>query len=196
MSTEGGQSAAVLPMGISAFRDIADTPDGLNAAVEQGQALIVSPFHPEAKFSESLAVARYKLIGGLTEAVFVIAAGEKGIVRETAGEALNLGKTVCVWDMDPALGPAVAGNQALIQAGALPIAGVPDILDAVETIVVTALERMEKAEHSPTTPPSPVTQVMETEAPYDSQAILDLLQEAGRVPEALARRLRTGTEDQ
>ncbi len=97
--------------------------------------------------------------------------------------------------MDPAIGPAVAGNQALIQAGALPIANVPDILEAVEVVVVTALERMEKAEQPPTTPPSTLNQVKEAEVPYDSQAVLDLLSKTGRVPEALARRLRTGAED-
>jgi predicted Rossmann fold nucleotide-binding protein DprA/Smf involved in DNA uptake len=107
-----------------------------------------------------------------------------------------MGKTVCVWDMDPAIGPAVAGNQALVQAGALPIANVPDILVAVEAIVARALERMEKAEQPSTTTPPSLNQVKETEVPYDSQAVLDLLSEGGRVPEALARRLRAGSEEQ
>lgn len=196
LSTEGGQAVAVLPMGISAFPGIPDAPVELNAAAEQGRVLLVSPFHPEAKFSEAQAIARYRLIVGLTEAVFVVAAGEEGVARETADEALRLGKTVCVWDTDPAVGPAVAGNQALIQTGALPIAGVPDILDAVETVVATALERMEAAEPPLTTPPPPLNHVKETEVPYDSQAVLDLLSKAGRVPEALARRLRAGSEDQ
>jgi len=195
LSTEGGQSVAVLPMGISAFHAIADVPGALNAAAEQGRVLIVSLFHPETRFSEARAIARYKLIVGLTEAVFVIAAGEKGVVRETADNALRLGKTVCVWDMDPAVGPAVAGNQALIQAGALPIAGVPDILDALEVVVATALEQIESAEPPLSAPPPAITQVNETETLYDSQAVLDLLLEAGRVPEVLAKRLRTGAED-
>jgi hypothetical protein len=38
------------------------------------------------------------------------------------------------------------------------------------------------------------TQVREIEAAYDPQAVLDLLSEAGRVPDALARRLRGGLE--
>jgi predicted Rossmann fold nucleotide-binding protein DprA/Smf involved in DNA uptake len=179
-------------MGIGAFHDIADTPVALNAAAEEGRVLLISPFHPEAKFSEAQAIARNKLIVGLAEAVFVVAAGEEGVARETADEALRLGKTVCVWDMDPTLGPAVAGNQALVQTGALPIAGVPDILDALEVIVATALERMEAGEPPPAAPPLSMTQAKETEAPYDSQSVLDLLAKTGRVPEALARRLRTG----
>jgi hypothetical protein len=34
--------------------------------------------------------------------------------------------------------------------------------------------------------------VKETETSYDSEAVLDLLSKTGRVPEALARRLRPG----
>lgn len=195
LSTEGGQSAAVLPMGISAFRSIADASAELNAATEDGRGLLISPFHPEAKFSEPQAIARYKLIVGLTEAVFVVAAGETGIARETADEALSLGKTVYVWDMGPPVGPSVSGNQALIQAGALPIANVPDILEAVEVVVAKSLERMEKAGQPSTTTPPSLNQVKETEVPYNSQSVLDLLSEAGRVPEALARRLRKGADD-
>lgn len=196
LSTEGGQSAVVLPMGIGAFRGIADASIELNAAAEDGRALLISPFHPEAKFSEPQAVARYKLIVALAEAVFVVAAGETGIARDTADEALNLGKTVYAWDMAPAVGPALAGNQALIQAGALPIANVPDVLEAVEAIVAAALERIEKAEQPSTATPPPPNQVKEAEVPYDAQSVLELLSEAGRVPEALARRLGAESEDQ
>jgi predicted Rossmann fold nucleotide-binding protein DprA/Smf involved in DNA uptake len=158
--------------------------------------LLISPFHPEASFSEAQAVARNKLIVGFAEAVFVVTAGAEGVARETADESLRLGKIVCVWDLDPAMGSAVAGNQALIQAGALPIAGVPDILDALEVVVATALERMESAEPPPATSPAPLTQVKENEAPYDSQAVLDLLSKTGRIPDALARRLGAESEDQ
>jgi DNA processing protein len=195
-STEGGQAIAVLPTGIGAFPRIPGTTGELNALAEQGQVLLISPFHPEASFSEAQAVARNKLIVGFAEAVFVVTAGAEGVARETADESLRLGKIVCVWDLDPAMGSAVAGNQALIQAGALPIAGVPDILDALEVVVATALERMEAAEPPPATSPSPLTQVKENEAPYDSQAVLDLLSKTGRVPEALARRLGAESEDQ
>jgi DNA protecting protein DprA len=195
LSVEEGQASAVLPLGISAFRGISDASLALDAAAKQERVLLISPFHPEAKFSEARAVARNKLIVSLTEAIFVVTAGEEGVARETADEALRLGKTVCVWDLDPTVGPEVAGNQALVKAGAIPIASVQDILDAVEVVMAIALEQIEKAEHPPTPSPSPVTQVMEAEAPYDSQAVLDLLSSTGQVPDALARRLRTGAED-
>jgi DNA processing protein len=195
-STEGGQAAAVLPTGIDAFPGIPDTPVELNALAERGQVLLVSPFHPEAKFSEAQAIARNKLLVGLADAIFVVAAGEVGATRETADEALRLGKIVCVWDIDPALGPAVAGNQALIRTGALPIAGVPDILDVLEVVVATALERMEAAQPPSATPSTPLNEVKEIETPYDSEAVLDLLSKTGRVPETLARRLQKGSAGQ
>jgi hypothetical protein len=37
--------------------------------------------------------------------------------------------------------------------------------------------------------------VREAEVPYDSKAVLDLLTKAGKVPDALARRLRKELED-
>lgn len=176
---------ALLPMGIHAY----NAPQEVTAAVDRGQALLLSPFHPEAKFDEAQALARNKLIVGLAEAVFVVAAGEAGPARETAHEALRLGKAVYVWDLVPSIEPAVAGNRPLIQAGALPIAGVSDILEAVEAVVATALELANAAE-TPSTSPPPAVEAEETEAPFDAQAALDLLSKAGQVPEALARRLR------
>lgn len=189
LSTEGGQAVAVLPMGVLAYK----APQEVAAEIEQGRALLLSPFHPEAKFDESQAMARNKLIVGLAEAVFVVAAGEADMARETAEEALRLGKAIYVWDLDPTIEPVAAGNQALIQAGALPITGVPDILDAVEAVVATALELAEVAETPPPSPPS-IAQAEEIEAPLDPQAALDLLSKAGQVPEVLARRLRGSRE--
>jgi predicted Rossmann fold nucleotide-binding protein DprA/Smf involved in DNA uptake len=194
LSAEGGQAVAVLPMGINAFSGMPDRSNQMTAAVEEGRSLLLSPFHPEAKFTEAQAIARNKLIVRLVGAVFVVAAGEGDVARETANEALGLGKTVYVWDTDPAFESKATGNQALIQAGALPIGGVSDILDAVEAVVATALELTELAKTSAAISLPAATQVREIEAAYDPQAVLDLLSEAGRVPDALARRLRGGLE--
>jgi len=62
-------------------------------------------------------------------------------------------------------------------------------------VVAKSLERMEKAGQPSTTTPPSLNQVKETEVPDNSQSVLDLLSEAGRVPEALARRLRKGADD-
>jgi DNA protecting protein DprA len=178
----GGRTVAVLPMGISALT--------IPPAAGQDGALLISPFHPDAKFDEAQALARYKLIAGLAEAIFVVAAGESGGARQAADEALQQGKAVYVWNVDPAVEPAAAGHSALVEAGALPIAAVPDILDALEAIVAATLEPA--GEDEPPAVPQPAAQGYEeeeVEAPFDSQAALDLLSKAGRVPEALRKRL-------
>jgi predicted Rossmann fold nucleotide-binding protein DprA/Smf involved in DNA uptake len=190
LSAEGGQSLAVLPMGLQSFANVSTLPGNLPVALQQGRALLLSPFHPQAKFSQVQAVARNKLIVALAQAVFVVTAGEEGIARDAAAEALRLGKAVYVWDVDPATEPAAGGNQALIQAGGLPIAAMPDILDAVEIIVAAALELTEEVPVAPVA----ASQVdePESESPYDPEAVVELLSESGRVPEALLRRLREG----
>lgn len=185
-----GQAIVVLPMGINTFSGSPDAPEGLVAAVAGGQALLLSPFHPDVRSTETQAVARNKLIIGLAEAVFVVATGENGVTRETADEALRMGKAVYVWDVEPGFDSAAAGNRALIGAGGLAIASVPDILEAVETVVADALELAEETENASLTLPSPVPQAKETGAAYDPQTILHLLSEAGRVPEALSKRLQ------
>jgi len=185
LSTAGGQTVAVLPMGISTFLNSPGEAGG-----QQSGALLLSPFHPDAKFNEAQALARNKLIVGLAEALFVVAASETGGVREAADEALRLGKAVYVWDVDPAVEPTATGHQALIEAGALPITGLPDILDALEAVVTTALELEEEPEPLPAALPPPTVQEENVETPFDRQAALDLLSRAGRVPESLARRLR------
>jgi DNA processing protein len=181
----GGRTVAVLPMGLSAF--------SVPPAAGQDGVLLVSPFHPDAKFDEAQALARYKLIAGLAEAIFVAAAGETGGARQAADEALQQGKAVYVWDVDPAVEPAAAGHPALVEAGALPIADVPDILDALEAIVAATLEPA--AEDEPQAIPQPAVPRLkeeeeEVEVPFDPQAALDLLSKAGHVPEALRRRLK------
>lgn len=195
LASEGGQAAAVLPMGIDTFQAMPGAPGQVSAFAEQGRALVLSPFHPQARFAEAHAIARNKLIVGLVDGVFVVAAAEGDVAYETADEALRLGKAVYVWDVDAAVGPAVAGNSLLIQAGALPIVSESDVLDAVEAVVITALEGIESVEPPPASARPPATQVKDAEAPYDPQAVLDLLTRAGKVPEALARRLQEELED-
>ncbi len=190
LSAEGGRAAAVLPMGIGAFSPAHDTA----TAIERGGVLLLSPFHPEARFTEAQAKARNKLIAGLVDAMFAVAVGERGVARELADEALRLGKAVYVWDVTPEVEPAAAGNRSLIEAGALPIANLPDIVDAVEAVVETMLDLAaeEEEEEEEETPPAPALQEEEPEAPFDPQAALELLSKTGQVPETLARRLRGG----
>lgn len=190
LATEAGGALAVLPMGLESFVNVPTLSEDLPVALQQGRALLLSPFHPQAKFSHSQAVARDKLIVALAQAVFVVTAGEEGIAQDTAVEALRLGKAVYVWDVDPVTEPACGGNQGLIRAGGLPVAAMPDILDAVEITVAAALELTEGDPVAPVATTS--VDEPESESPYDPEVVVELLSESGRVPEALLRRLREG----
>jgi DNA processing protein len=193
LEIEGGRAAAVLPMGLQAFLAAAGPDESVAAAVRDGRALFLSPFHPDARFSEAQAAARNKLMVGLAQAVFVVAAGQDGLAREAADEALHLGKAVYVWDVTPEAEPAAAGNQALIQAGGMAIGGISDVLDALEAIVAGAIELAEREELPAAPSPPPDLHVNEEpDVPYDPQAVLNLLTETGRVPDVLARRLKKG----
>ncbi len=185
LGIEGGRSIAVLPMGLRAFAGTTLSTE-TTAGIQPAHVLFLSPFHPDAPFSEAQATARNKLMIGLAQAIFVVAVGEGDATYDMAEEALRLGKAVYVWDLEG----VAAGNQALIQAGGLPVTGVPDILDAVEAVVAMALESAEASQPQPLVPPAQVNQVEEAQAPYDPHAVLDLLSRSGRVPETLARRLR------
>jgi predicted Rossmann fold nucleotide-binding protein DprA/Smf involved in DNA uptake len=189
LGVEGGRSIVVLPMGLQAFTGTSLSTE-TTTDVQPVQVLFLSPFHPNAQFSEAQATARNKLMMGLAQAVFVVTAGEEDATYDMAQEALRLGKAVYVWDLDGGDEPSATGNQALIKAGGLPVTGVPDILDAVEAIVAMALESAEASHPQPHVPPAQVNQVEEAQAPYDPHAVLDLLSKSGRVPETLARRLR------
>jgi DNA processing protein len=190
LSVEAGGALAVLPMGLESFANVPTLSEDLPVALQQGRALLLSPFHPQAKFSHAQAAARNKLVTALAQAVFVVTAGDEGIAQDTAAEALRLGKAVYVWDVDPATEPGSGGNQGLIQAGGLPVAAMPDILDAVEITVAAALELIEEAPVAPAAA-SRVNEP-ETETPYNPEDVVELLSESGRVPEALLKRLREG----
>ncbi len=196
LSADEGQTIAVLPTGIHPFPGTGDVAGDIDAAIEQGRALLLSPFHPEARFTEAQAIARNKLIMALAEAVFVVTVGQEGVARQAVDEALRMGKAVYVLDTSPEIDPAATGNQALIGAGALPIVGAPDILDAVEAALASALELTEAAGPPLATPPLSDGRLKEAEEPYERRAILDLLSAAGRVPDELARRLREDEGEQ
>jgi DNA processing protein len=191
LTAEPGGAVAVLPMGIHAFEIDAE----LAAALEHGQALLLSPFHPNARFDPAQALARNRLIVGLSDALLVMQAGEAGVERDMADEALRMGKGVYVWEVDSTeeTGDARwAGHPSLVQAGALPVSTASDILDMVEALKEMSLERTE-AGMLPTLPTQAAA--LEHSAGLSPQATLELLSRAGRVPEVLLRRLGAGDDD-
>jgi predicted Rossmann fold nucleotide-binding protein DprA/Smf involved in DNA uptake len=183
LSVTGGRAIVVLPLGINTF----ETDCGLIQAAEQGRALLLSPFHPDAPFSEANAAARNRLIVGLLDALIVMQAGERGLVRDMADEAVRAGKEVYVWEPDSADGGAAAGNQALIEAGGLPVNEMTEVMDIVDGLVELARARRVSLSECATAA-SDVPDGDEDGA-MDPQTVLDMLSRAGHVPEVLRRRL-------
>jgi len=188
LTAESGGAVAVLPMGIHAL----EIDDELAAALEHGRALLLSPFHPNARFDPAQALARNRLIVALSDALVVMQAGETGAEREMADEALRMGKGVYAWEVDSTEETGDArptGHPSLVGAGALPVSTASDILDMVEALKEMSLERME-AEMLPAAPT--LAAAPEPPAELSPQATLELLSRSGRVPEALLRRLKAG----
>jgi predicted Rossmann fold nucleotide-binding protein DprA/Smf involved in DNA uptake len=183
LSVTGGRAIVVLPLGISTF----ETDRDLIQAAEQGRALLLSPFHPDASFSEANAAARNRLIVGLLDALIVMQAGERGLVRDMADETLRLGKELYVWEPDPADGAAAAGNRALIEVGGLPVSEMTEVMDIVDGLA--ELARARRVSLSDCAAATPHVPDGDENGAMDPQAVLDVLSRAGHVPEALRRRL-------
>jgi predicted Rossmann fold nucleotide-binding protein DprA/Smf involved in DNA uptake len=91
----------------------------VRAAVHDGALALASPFGPDAPFSVGNAMARNKLIYGVSDVTVVVTSDDgKGGTWAGATEALERGYgRVAVW-MGPEAGP---GNAALVAKGATPI---------------------------------------------------------------------------
>ncbi len=188
LSVEGGRSLLVVPMGISTLevdRDLAQ-------AIEQGRALVLSPFHPHAPFSEANAIARNHLITRFADALVVIQAGERGPVRDMAEEALRLGKSVYVWEPDATDRQAAVGNRSLIEAGGLPLTDMAEVMDMVDALTELACARQASSAASVAAVPERADTCEGSQDTMDRQMVLDVLSRSGRIPEVLRRRLGQG----
>ncbi len=94
-------------------------------AVHDGALALASPFGPDAPFSVGNAMARNKLIYGISDVTVIVTSDEgKGGTWAGATEALERGYgRVAVW-MGPEAGP---GNAALVAKGATPIHDLEDV---------------------------------------------------------------------
>ena len=94
-------------------------------AVHDGALTLASPFSPDAPFSVGNAMARNKLIYGISDVTVVVTSDEgRGGTWAGATEALERGYgRVAVW-MGPGAGP---GNAALVAKGATAIHNIDDL---------------------------------------------------------------------
>lgn len=86
----------------------------LRAHISEGQLTLISPYHPQARFTVGNAMRRNRLIYTLAEAAFVVASGASGGTFSGATEALKAG-----WiPLFVAAESGAAGNASLLNAGA------------------------------------------------------------------------------
>ena len=89
----GGTTVVILPQGLLSYR----APKELLNAVEDGRALLVSQFSPDAPWSTHGALTRNATIAGLSRLICVIEPGRKGGSVRTARHALEQGKHVMAY---------------------------------------------------------------------------------------------------
>ena len=111
-------------------------------AVHDGALVLASPFGPDAPFSVGNAMARNKLVYGISEVTVVVTSDEgKGGTWAGATEALERGYgQVAVW-MGPEAGP---GNAALVAKGATPI---QDLRDESWLVARSSVEPIPASRH-------------------------------------------------
>jgi len=187
LSTPGGRAIVTLPMGIRGIN-----PDGaIEVGLDNGSLLVVSPFPPNAPFTGQRAEARYQLISRMSQGMLYFGDNETNVASDTAVMALEQGHFVWVWDdetQDSAIRQQV---EKVTEAGGLPLTELSDILEMIEALIEQDLG---VAVHE-VLPEGPAPEAPEQVEPIDPQATLELLTQAGRVPESLTRRLRKRQTD-
>ncbi|MGH3771532.1 MAG: DNA-processing protein DprA [Pseudonocardiaceae bacterium] len=115
----GGTTIIVLPEGINHFsvkREIASVWD-------TSRTLVVSQFSPTQTWNAGGAMARNSVIIGLSRALVVIEAGERGGTLSAGQRALELGRRVIALqssDMSP-------GNDRLLESGAIAVSNAAEL---------------------------------------------------------------------
>ena len=110
-----GKSIIVLPQGITTF--VSGFREYYQQIIE-GDVLVLSAFHPNARWTAGLAMARNPIIYGLANQIYVADCQEKGGTWSGAIDGLRKGRTIFV--RTPAPGEKSALN-LLIEKGAIPI---------------------------------------------------------------------------
>ena len=128
----GGETILVLPHGLGHFR----FGDEFQMFLERGRALVVSEFPETAGWKSWRAMQRNRTIIGLSRALVVIEAGDKGGTLAAGEEALRVGTPLHVFQYDES--PDAPGNAVLLRKGARPIPwqnGRPKLDDLLADVV-------------------------------------------------------------
>ncbi|WP_353828118.1 DNA-processing protein DprA [Agromyces sp. SYSU T0242] len=122
----GGNTVIVLAEGFDHFR----VKRAFAADFDSERTLVLSQFAPSQTWQAHAAMARNAIIYGLSKALLVIEAGERGGTLAAGQGALKLGRTVLVVDFGE-LTPV--GNKLLLSEGAVPIGTTGSLIDALDS---------------------------------------------------------------
>src|SRR6266581_3533970 len=120
-STEGC-TTVVLPHGIRKLSGVQWR--ALLAKIETGKVLLLSQFHPDAKWVVSRAMERNKVVTGLAQIVIVAESDTEGGTWAGATGALRQNRPLYVRQADTP--SALPGNKALIELGGRPLTWPPE----------------------------------------------------------------------
>lgn len=114
--SNGGSTVIVLPEGISYFRVRRELRDVWN----WDRVLVLSQFSTDERWQSFRAMARNKVIIGLSNAMIVIEAGEAGGTMDAGRSTLRYGQPLFVAQYEEVT-PDAVGNKYLIELGAKPL---------------------------------------------------------------------------
>lgn len=124
----GGRTVIVLAEGIDFFRVKRDFAADFDAE----RTLVISQFAPTQTWQAHAAMARNSIIFGLSRALVVIEAGERGGTLAAGHGALKMGRPVLVVDFG---NDTPAGNRILLDAGAEPVRNAVDLKERLGNLV-------------------------------------------------------------
>ncbi|MHB1295186.1 MAG: DNA-processing protein DprA [Anaerolineae bacterium] len=171
-----GQTTLVLPLG---FNRAGAILNALQDALEQGKALVLSPYMPDVAPSETLVAARQAVVVALCATTFLVSPDREPGQWPAVDQALAAGARFAVWNE-----PAAPITQAWIAAGLPTFADASDALRvANEAIGAGADDQLTQEQFDERHDVEPISF-------DDADSAIETLSRTGRVPDALARRLR------
>lgn len=123
----GGRTVIVLAEGIDFFRIKRDFAKDFDL----DRTLVLSQFAPTQPWQAHAAMARNAIIYGLSKALVVIEAGEKGGTLAAGEGAMKIGRPVFVVDFGDR---TPEGNKKLLRQGAIPIVTPKDLQEALDRV--------------------------------------------------------------
>lgn len=127
----GGRTVIVLAEGIDHFRVKRNFAGQLDAA----RTLVISQFAPSQTWQAHAAMARNAIIFGLSKALIVIEAGERGGTLAAGQGALKIGRPVFVVDFGE---QTPEGNRMLLAEGAAPVRTTKALSNALDELPALA----------------------------------------------------------